>query len=143
MKLLFLDIDGVLNSKRTEVIFGDDLNVHTLDPVAVDLVRDVVHSTDCVICLISEWRRHHNFMQLGKELDLPILFETTHDKLETRGDEIQLFIDNVKPNIYAILDDITQERQRPLESQKENFVKVDGDNGFGYENYLDLIGLLK
>ena len=42
MKLLFLDIDGVLNSFRSDLVLGNEHTVENLDPIAVELVRKVV-----------------------------------------------------------------------------------------------------
>ena len=54
-KILFLDIDGVLNStdymknRETEGILG-------MDPQAVALLIDIIHKTDCKIVVSSSWR---------------------------------------------------------------------------------------
>ena len=80
MKILFLDIDGCLNSKRTETAYGKDRTIENLDPIAIGLIQEVVNETGCLICLSSDWRLSHDFMKLGKQLDLPIIFETNHDE---------------------------------------------------------------
>ena len=69
MKLLFLDIDGVLNSFRSDLVLSNEHTVENLDPIAVELVRKVVEITGCVICLSSEWRYKHDFMELGTRSD--------------------------------------------------------------------------
>ena len=142
MKLLFLDIDGVLNSSRTDRVYGSDKTIENLDPIAVGLIYNVVNSVGCIICLSSNWRFDHDYMELGKELHLPIMFETGK-QLEIRGDEIQEILDAVKPEKYAIIDDVGNPQEGMLESQKDNFVKVDGDEGVSYKNYLDLVDILK
>jgi DNA-binding LytR/AlgR family response regulator len=143
MKLLFLDIDGVLNSKRTDVAFGTDKMIDNLDPVGLGLLYDVVHKTGCIICLTSDWRLTHDYMELGKRLHLPIMFETTHKELALRGNEIQEVIDGLKPTEYAILDDIGNEQAKMLMNHFDNLVKVNTDDGISYKDYLKLIEILE
>jgi hypothetical protein len=147
MKLLFLDFDGVLNSYRTDIVLGDsgeDVHpINELDPIAVGLVKDIVAETGCVICLSSSYRLSHDYMELGKELKLPIMFETGHKELSCRGLEIERVVEGVNPTQWCILDDITKPQHHPLDSQLDNFVKVNTANGISYKNYLDCIEILK
>lgn len=52
MKVLFLDIDGVLNTHKSIGRFGIDF----IDNVLVALVARIVRETDCKIVLSSTWR---------------------------------------------------------------------------------------
>lgn len=138
MKLLFLDIDGVLNSYRSDLIFGHERTIENLDPVALDLVRQVVKKTGCVICLSSDWRLYHDFSKLGKQLGLPILFETP-DYGGDRIKEIKEVLDGLKPDTYAILDD--EEDRHEFDGMK--FVNVAEEEGISYKDYLLLLEYLK
>lgn len=78
MKALFLDVDGVLNSKDWFTRRGDRQPEHgdpgsfgylaarQLDPVAVRLMNDVVERTGCTVVLSSSWRI--NGLERSKEV---------------------------------------------------------------------------
>lgn len=135
MKLIFLDIDGVLNSMRSEVVTGKKKTVENLDPVALSLIQKVCEETDAIICLTSNWRFTHYILDLGKKMDLPIIYQTPGSHDNDRDKEIELFLNSCgKVEKYAVLDD--------LDLKVDNFVKVDGDNGVSYDNYLELMKLL-
>jgi hypothetical protein len=139
MKLLFLDIDGVLNNYRSELVFGREKSVDTLDPVALKLVQKVVKETGCVICLSSNWRFTHDFMELGAHLDLPILFQTPDYGGNDRGEEIMEVVNGLKPDKFVILDDDEEDH----EYEGMQFVNVAEEDGLSYKDYLLLIEYLK
>ena len=59
MKILFLDIDGVLNSRRYDRT--RDWNKQTdIDESRLPLLKEIVSQTDAVIVLSSTWRVHWN-----------------------------------------------------------------------------------
>lgn len=144
MKLLFLDIDGVLNSKRSDLALGKEKTVKNLDPLSLKLVKLVVEETGCVICLSSEWRYEHNYIELGKELGLPILFETEHTeehdrKSLIRGEEIKDVVEGLNPDKFCVLDD----NEFGDEFEGMNMVDVAEEVGVGYMDYKLLIEYLK
>ena len=55
MKVIFLDIDGVLNSKRYDNESG--INRKVMDPTRLDLLRYIVDETEAEIVLSSSWRQ--------------------------------------------------------------------------------------
>lgn len=138
MNIIFLDIDGVLNSSRTDIVLGEEKKVSNLDPIGLGLVRDLCHECDAVICLISDWRLYWDIHKLAEELELPIIFETDNYGEEGfRGDEIEDVLSSGVGDKYVIIDDIDQ----ILESQRKNFVKVDDSEGFIYRDYLKAIDI--
>lgn len=57
MKMLFLDIDGVLNSRAYDC--RRNWNEHTnIDETRLPLVKEIVEKTGAEIVLTSTWRRH-------------------------------------------------------------------------------------
>ena len=132
MKIIFLDIDGVLNSYRSDLIYGHEKEVENLDPVAVKLIKKLVGETGSIICLSSDWRLYHDYMELGKQLKLPILFETNHSEDEYRVNQIQEVLDAVNPESYVILDDHEDDH----EFDGMNWVNVGEEDGFGYKDYV-------
>ena len=57
MKVLFLDIDGVVNNKRTNDNFEGFI---AIDPAMAALVQRIVQNTGCEIVLTSSWRLFQN-----------------------------------------------------------------------------------
>ena len=59
MKILFLDIDGVLNSREYDR--RRDMNMQTnIDQSRLPLVKEIIDKTGAKIVLISTWRNHWN-----------------------------------------------------------------------------------
>lgn len=146
MKVIFLDIDGVMASTRSCVALGgyphpprDDW--HFFDPVAIGLLSRVVRKTGAVCVLSSTWRGFiDGTLQLSQTLRVPIIDKTRwtigHEK---RGLQIQDWLDaHPQVEAWAILDDDSD----MLEHQMDRFVKVDYEEGLSYANHNQLIDLL-
>ena len=153
MKVLFLDVDGVLNNdmwfewrqycavhkkplKCRE--FNPELeSVNTmLDERNVANLNRIIESTDCEIVLSSSWRP--NSMDEIGEIDSALRREgliksifgiTPRTLSRIRGEEIELWLETASKHYdvesYVILDDDSD----MLESQLKNFVKVDAVSG--------------
>jgi hypothetical protein len=128
MKLLFLDIDGVLNSYRTYFTLGSgdpsfllSADNPRLDPIAIALLKRVVDTLDFKIVLSSSWRVGYNDQEIinmwkigmsthygWKVPELfPIIGATQQDDFNaSRGQDIQNYLDNSSEvESYIILDD--------------------------------------
>lgn len=110
MKVLFLDIDGVVNSEET---FRKDPNAFfPIDPYLAFLVGKIVLETDCVVVLSSSWRHHdesvdHIEKKIVKIFDrTPSLPRGEDAEYCGRGKEIKAWMDEHDGiEKYAILDD--------------------------------------
>lgn len=114
MRVLFLDIDGVLNTHKSIGRFGFDF----IDNILVALVARIVRETDCKIVLSSTWRiEEKDRMLVTRELAEQGL--TIHDctPVITRGcweeggwvrrhEEIQSWLNQNPVDRFAILDDM-------------------------------------
>lgn len=129
MKVIFLDIDGVLNGRYTEETFGGYVFVSD-DKIL--LLKEIVDSTDAKIVLSSTWRRGWFLKDRypsysGEEV---WLFEALQEKLGehgielmdyteefgSRGDEIGKWLKNHTGEpieSYVILDDMDEDELRP------------------------------
>lgn len=143
MKIIFLDIDGVLNSERSVEAQYDDKFKHNVygpayfDPLAIKLIEKLVIETDSKIVISSSWR-------IGRVIaDFDFLPQvvglTTTQHLGIRGHQIQHYIDDNEIERYVIIDDDSD----MLEHQKDFFVHVNGMNGFSVENFYDARSILK
>lgn len=144
-KILFLDIDGVLNSRRTSVAFNgyphsfDGTDMAKFDHVAIALIQQLCHETDCSIVLSSDWRLTNTAHEAANALDLPIMDITPNLNVK-RGLEINAWLsDHPEVTTYAIVDD----RADMLAEQALNFVRTDDLIGLTLTNYLDLKYILK
>lgn len=143
MKVLFLDIDGVLNSTRSAV--AHDGFPHLLTPdhmqmfdiCAVGLVRKLCEETGAAVVISSSWRVFHNHQDIGKALKLPVI-DATPRLHAIRGEEIKAWLEANSVTKYAIVDDDSD----MLPEQMPFFVKTDVKNGLLWDDYERLLHLL-
>jgi len=143
MKVLFLDIDGVLNSTRTAIAykrypFNFDGDMHMFDEVAIRLIQKLCEETSAVVCVSSTWRGHFTDQEISEGLSIPVVGHTPL-LYKNRGYEIQEWLDK-HPDVteWAIVDDNSD----MLESQKDHFVQTDGREGLSYKNFCMLRDIL-
>lgn len=135
MKILFLDMDGVVNSAECQKrgLFKTDFPV---DPYMAFLVGKIHLETDCKVVLSSSWRHHKESVdQIHKQL-VPIFDVTGNEPYDNdlppgaencqRGREIKVWLD-AHPEVerYAILDDDSD----MLPEQQPNFFKTSWQTG--------------
>ena len=115
MKVIFLDLDGVLNSSITKAKLGDFIGI---DNAKVRLLKKIIDATGAEIVISSSWRLGYN--NLKEEFSEPpmdylkrklrrsnLRFIDTTPKLDHRSNEIRAWLkknDDVVKN-YVILDD--------------------------------------
>lgn len=145
-KVLFLDIDGVINCSRTAFAFNgypwdlDVVNLRKFDSVAIAAIRKICRLGDIGIVLSSSWRLHFSCFEISNAFDLPV-FDCTSARLSNRkrGYEIKEWLDE-HPGVekYCIVDDIPD----MLDDQLLNFVQTDEDNGLSWSNILHISEIL-
>jgi hypothetical protein len=143
-KVLFLDIDGVLNSRRSSVAFDgfphsfSPKDMARFDHVAVALIRRLCAETDSAVVLSSDWRYTNSAHETANALGLPVI-DVTPRLTSPRGFEIQKWLDD-HPEVttYAVVDD----NDLMFEPHTSRFVKTDEETGLSLRNYLDLKQLL-
>jgi hypothetical protein len=144
-KVLFLDIDGVINSRRTVIAtdgFPHDFSESgkkKFDWIAVGMIRDLCEREKASIVLSSTWRLMHSVHECANGLDLPI-FDKTPSLPGVRGEEIRDWLDR-HPEVeqYAIVDDNSD----MLESQMEHFVQTSEEEGLSFSDYAALGRILR
>jgi hypothetical protein len=143
MRVLFLDIDGVLNSTRTALAFGgypfELEHQAAFDQAALGMIRRLCEIGDLSICLSSAWRIGRDPHDVANALDLPIMGKTGNG-LGPRGKQIFDWLEQ-HPEVteYAILDDDSD----MLDEQLPRFVKTDGHEGLSWRDFQKLCELFK
>lgn len=148
MKLIFLDIDGVLNnelffkSRKEKAIKNEsriDFEVSMFDPRCVDLLNHIVDKTNAYVVISSTWRKGKDVKELENLFDkvgfkgtiigkTPWLTYAGENGTVPRGCEIKHWLDNHPDKDkyldarYVILDDDSD----MLYWQRENYFRVDG-----------------
>lgn len=146
MKVIFLDIDGVLNSmdwykRRTRVKSEtwDEYHAQEFDPVTLALIKRVISETGARVVLSSTWRLSKEGVKFIKSIGIDIIACTPHLPRPTstsveyceRGKEIHEWIEKNIENRgevvdrYVIIDDDTD----MLPEQKEHFFNTDNKIG--------------
>lgn len=109
MKVLFLDIDGVVNNEQTGpngIRHSQKNSVIGIDPVLAFLVGQITLAVpDLNVVLSSAWRHSPLDREEVRQRVVPFI-DTTGNIDYTRGQEIQTWLD-AHPEVtrYAILDD--------------------------------------
>lgn len=140
-KVIFLDIDGVLNH-RLFYESGQHKNLEypycDIDPTRVEFLNNIVEHTHADVVCSSTWRKMYSPAEIEDILvacgyryqildNTPILSFKSYSGTVPRGCEIQAWIDkNISGNIsvnlkYVILDDDSD----MLLWQRENYFHVD------------------
>lgn len=156
IKIVFLDIDGVLNSKEfyeglpykkydsyldagytEEQAYG----MVNLDSVPIAKLNYLISQTGVKIVVSSSWRGDSALQEIFTIMGIPHFIDITpYHKDRHRGTEIQMWLDK-HPEVenYVILDDDND----MLDSQLEHFVQTDWmKRGLNDENVKQAIKIL-
>ena len=105
-KLIFLDIDGVLNCHTTKERYGCFLGI---DQKLIKIFNEIIKKTQAKVVLSSTWRLDNNWREVMKKNGLQCEFidRTPHlsDGLYCRGFEINKWLSENKVDKYCIIDD--------------------------------------
>jgi hypothetical protein len=114
MRVIFLDVDGCLNTPLT---WGRRPEIHAIEGVLVKRVSDLADATNAVVVISSTWRvlhpladlktwlYHRGFRQVSKIIDIT----PDHPWPAVRQDEILAWIDTAPRTVtsFVVLDDDT------------------------------------
>lgn len=145
MKVIFLDIDGVLNSTRSCIALGGFGHLKPnitedqakLDPIALKLMRMLVEETGANVVISSSWRILAKSISEFDFLEMPVIGFTPYLG-SYRGDEIQQWLDNNLTTQYVIIDDDSDMHT----DQMKNFVKCNFNYGFGADEFFKAYKIL-
>lgn len=137
MKVIFLDIDGVIQSPRYCVAMGQTGWLSAFEPAAMAFLAQLIELSDAKIVISSTWRMGLSSRELKmyfrvagyKKIALSFHkdWATKEFNNKPRGEEIKDWLDrNPEVDNYLILDDDAD----MLDEQKANFVQTSHEDGF-------------
>ena len=105
MKVLFLDIDGVLNKASDyEVIVGGNYSLLRVNQCLTERLKKVLNNTGAKVVLSSSWRLLKGGREFVEECGIPVM-DVTDNGPGKRGDMIKRWLDSHDVVTYAIVDD--------------------------------------
>jgi hypothetical protein len=139
MKIIFLDIDGVMNSESYYKTINTKQKIWSrFNPVSVNIVTKLVQEFDARIVISSLWRFAMK-KELSKELNSNGLINFLHNDWSTpvikpshRGKEIKLWLD-LHPEIRDFL--IFDDDEDILSEHYNRFIKTTLADGLQEEHY--------
>lgn len=136
MKVIFLDIDGVLNSKQDRFSWDIETDIHFIR------LKRIVDKTRAQIVLSSSWRMgnsgrdivHKRLQQFGMDfIDVTPIFSGQH-----RGREIADWLSRHEVESFVILDD-----EGDMDELVDHLVKTDMNVGLQDNDVDKAISLLR
>lgn len=116
-RLIFLDIDGVLNSQEKLIeVYNETHKPHSgynypFDEKCLNILKEIIELTDSYIVITSSWRKdeegRQTILNKLKEYDLDYrVIGYTPILSSDRGKEIKAYLNNInRPVEYIIIDD--------------------------------------
>jgi hypothetical protein len=138
VNILFLDIDGVLNSLSSCVAIGlshpsKDPKQANLDPVAVGLLKEICKECDLSIYVHSTWCMGRDTAWFKDLFSFYGFTPTILDRVHLRDERhlrIKQAMQHYRPEKFIVLDDADLSKHFGKE-----YIFIDNRNGLGWEHY--------
>lgn len=146
IKVIFLDVDSVLNSKYTQELTKK--GAVFIETRLVEKLQAIIEETDAEVVLSSDWRYDRNdprynsdfleLQELLRQYGIEFYDYTPETHPFWRGGEIQEWLDK-HPEVesFVILDD-----RNDIEPNMDRLVQTLNGEGITDENVAEAIGLL-
>lgn len=130
MKIIFLDIDGVLNSVDSMKRAGKHHFNDNPDPEHIKWLNFIIDKTGAKVVISSTWRKHASTVTMWRILALcgfkGEVMGLTPETGDIRGNEIRCWIDRYTNGMDWRMSNVN-EKAEPIES----FVILDDDSDMG------------
>lgn len=144
MKIIFLDVDGVLNNARwAQKMYNEGVHVYADDLLydpAIKQLKRLIDATDAKVILSSSWRNYPDAMKhLATQLaayDI-FIYGVTPNVGPQRGDDISEWLANHPVDNYVILDDDSD-----MTVHMDHLVQTSYETGLQYTHVDQAIALL-
>jgi hypothetical protein len=135
MKVIFLDIDGVLNCERTP---NPRKFPYVVDPTLLARFKKLLERTGAKVVLLSSWRLDPIGLLAAKHLGLPFIDVSPDMPKKARRDEILAWLaQHPKVRRYAVIDDEDDELDGLPLFQPSCKTGITADIVKGVERYLN------
>ena len=142
LKVLFLDIDGVLNSHQYKFKYGLR-NGHIMFPEHIEVLKYIIDNVkDLKIVISSTWRHNHSldyfkefFVNFG--ISMSVVYDKTPSMSSIRGEEIEEWLKHNEVESFAILDDDSD-----MGHLIDNLIQTNGNYDLTYYEASSVICLL-
>lgn len=147
MNVIFLDIDGVLRTDKSDRFWSKVLNQdiptsifeRKLSPTSIKILNEIILITDAKVVITSMWRTFYNIDRLrsifkDSGFKGEIVGET--NQFGDRGEEIQEWLDTNYINKYVVVDDSVRDILNHIDTKR--VIKIDPLNGLD-DTYFDSI----
>lgn len=157
MKVVFLDVDGVLNTEETfernyQEYLTTKVKKEPIDEIRVRYLKEIIDKTGAKIVLSSSWRRHCEFegrkiiskeshmaylIQLLEKYDLYLYDITGYDRDGNRGNEIKEWLEQNMVESFVVLDDSIADLQ-PFIDRELIRTSFSGDEAGLCQKHIDM-----
>jgi len=147
MNVIFLDIDGVLRTDKSDRFWSKVLNQdiptsifdRKLSPTSIKILNEIILITDAKVVITSMWRTVYDLDKLksifkDSGFKGEIVGET--NQFGYRGEEIQEWLDTNYINKYVVVDDSVRDILNHINTKR--VIKIDPINGLD-DTYFDRI----
>ena len=129
MTIIFLDIDGVLRTHKSDlensIILNQEIPIRVydrrFDSKSVNNINYIVHYTRAKIVVSSTWRINFSVQELKEIFRERGITAEVIDKTDiglTRGEEIREWLDRNEVTNYVVIDDQVKDIINPLSYHK-------------------------
>jgi hypothetical protein len=147
MKIIFLDIDGVLNSRKSAAFYREPMRL-AMDPKCVEELNTIwSRFTNTLIVLSSTWRLHwplpalqKHMMQFGFKGHLDDRTSFLNGK--ERGIEILDYLNRCRENDLVIDSFVILDDDSDMGALRSRLVQTSDEVGLTHEGALEAIELL-
>ena len=146
MTIIFLDIDGVLRTHKSDlensIILNQEIPIRVydrrFDSKSVNNINYIVHYTGAKIVVSSTWRNNFSVQELKEIFRERGITAEVIDKTDiglTRGEEIREWLDRNEVTNYVVIDDQVKDIINWVD--KDRVIEVNCQEGFTSNELVD------
>lgn len=148
MNVIFLDIDGVMRTNTSDKFwYGENIPISIFDrkfcQISINMLNEVVKQTQSKIIISSTWREQYTLLELNnifKNNGFKYQIYDKTDKLNSRGEEIQQWLDTHEVNKYVVIDDSIKDITKHINQKK--IIKCDTNIGLSEDKFILILNAL-
>ena len=151
MNIIFLDIDGVLRTNKSDQYWSEvtrkpipkSIFDRYFDKQSISILNEIIHYTNVKVVITSTWRTQHTLDELRQIFKIRGFHGEIVDKtniLDNRGEEIQEWLDTHDVNKYVVIDDSIKDILVHINAKR--IVKCETNTGLTSDLFEKIVNLL-